>query len=316
MKVHAARKNVRAGQSFKTQLCTIRTTTDRFYFRSHTAVLHSMQHQIYHVHLRVNLLLHIVVLVLCFKCYSTLTIFLVHRSHHAGQCALALLKTVAVVVAYNVVHARLLNTSLYTQQVIESLITLGSLRALIRRQHRSQFHRQQVGIHHLVLGIARMHAYTFYIYLGAGSIKVLKLQLAHIAAIHRVAPFATEFLYIKVVRAHTNLLVRVKGHANIAVLYLLVVAQVAHRFYYLGYARLVVGTKQRGAVSHNQVLACVLQQLGEFGGTHHNTLRKQNIAAVVVVYDMRVDISTRAVGTGIVVRNKSDGRNLIFRVGL
>ena len=200
--------------------------------------------------------------------------------------------------------------------MIESLVAFGSLGALIGRQHRSQFHSQQVGIHHLILGIAWVHAYTFYIYTRAGSIKVLKLQFAHIAAIHGVAPFATEFLYIKVVRAHTNLLVRVKGHANIAVLYLLVVAQVAHRLYYLGYARLVVGTQQCGTIRHNQVLACVLQQLGEFGGTHHNTLRKQNIAAVVVAYNVWLDVSTRAVGAGIIVRNKSDGRNLIFRVGL
>ena len=200
--------------------------------------------------------------------------------------------------------------------MIESLVAFGSLGALIGRQHRSQFHSQQVGIHHLILGIAWVHAYTFYIYTRAGSIKVLKLQLAHVATIHRVAPFATELLHVKVVRTHANLLVGVKSHAYVAVLYLLMVAQVAHRLYYLGNARLIVGTKQSGTIRYNQVLACVLQQLGELFRTHHNTLAQQYVAAVVVAYNVWLNVSTRAIRAGIVMRNKSNGRNLVFRVGL
>ena len=87
-----------------------------------------------------------------------------------------------------------------------------------------------------------MHTHTFYIYFGAGSVEVLELQLAHVAAIHGVCPFATKLLYIKVVRAHANLLVGIESHADVAVLYLLVIAQIAHSLYYFGDTGFIVGT--------------------------------------------------------------------------
>ena len=210
------------------------------------------------MHLRVYLFLHVVVLVLCLQRHRTLAIFLVHRSHHVGYCALAILKSLTVVVAYYVVHMCTLHVALHTQQMEESLITLSRLRSLVLRQQPGQLHCQHVGVHHLALGIARMHAHALYIHLSAGSVEVLKLQFAHVASIHRVGPFASELLHIKVVCAHTYLLVRVKRHAYVAVLYLLMIAQIAHRLHYLCYSGLVVGPQQRCTVSHYQVLACVL----------------------------------------------------------
>ena len=113
-----------------------------------------------------------------------------------------------------------------------------------------------------------MYAYTFYIYLSTGRVEVLKLQLAQVTAIHGVGPLASEFLYVEVVCTHTNLLVGVKSYAYVSVTYLFVIAQIAHRLYYLSYAGLVVGAKQRCSVGHNQVFACVLQQLREFLRRH------------------------------------------------
>ena len=219
-------------------------------------------------------------------------------------------------VADDVTHLRPLHVRLDAQQVIESLIALRRLWRLIGRQHRGELGCQCIGVHHLSLGIARMHAHTFYIYLGRGSVEVLELQFAHVAAVHGVGPFASELLHVEVVGAHSDLLVGVEGYAYVAVLHLLVIPQPAHRLHNLRYARLVVSSQQRVSVSHDQVLAHMAQQLREFLRTADDALRQQDVAAVILSHDMRLDVSPRAVRARVVVRDESDGRYVALRVSL
>ena len=117
-----------------------------------------------------------------------------------------------------------------------------------------------------------MHAYTFYIYLSAGGVEVLKLQFAYVAAVHRVGPVTAELLHIKVMGTHADLLVGVEGDADVAVLHFRVVSQPAHRLDNLCDARLVISTQERVAVSHDEVFAHVQQQLGELLGRHDDLL--------------------------------------------
>ena len=124
--------------------------------------------------------------------------------------------------------------------MVEALIALGLLRCLFCRKHRHKLSCQATGVHHLTLGIARMHAYTFYIYLSAGGVEVLKLQFAYVAAVHRVGPVTAELLHIKVVGTHADLLVRIESDADVAVLYFRVVSQPTHRLDDFCDARLVV----------------------------------------------------------------------------
>ena len=112
------------------------------------------------MHLRVYLLLHIIILVAHHGLYRTLAIFLVHALSTLHHESLPVLKLVAVVVTYDVAHLRLLNVRRDAQQVVETLITLCRLRCLVLRQHLGKFRSQRVGIHHLTLGIAWMHAHT------------------------------------------------------------------------------------------------------------------------------------------------------------
>ena len=135
-----------------------------------------------------------------------------------------------------------LGVGLHTYQVVEPLVALGGLRRFVGRQHGGKLGGQPVGVDHLALGVARVYADAPDGNLGRGSVEVLKLQLAHVAAIHRVGPLAAEPLDVEVMGTHAYLLVGVEGYADLAVAYLLVVAQVAHGLYNLGYARLVVGT--------------------------------------------------------------------------
>ena len=74
------------------------------------------------------------------------------------------------------------------------------------------------------------------------------------------------------VGTHADLLVGVEGNAYLAVLNLLMFLQIDHCLHDFGNTRLVVGSKQCGAVGHDQVLANVLQQLWKLLRTRHNTL--------------------------------------------
>ena len=115
MEVHAACKYVRAGQTFERKLCSVCTTTYWLYLWSYTAVLHSVQYKVYNVHLRVNLLLHVVVLILNSYLNCSLAGFFVHGGSCSVYQVLAVFYTLAVVVAYDVAHRGILNVALYSQ---------------------------------------------------------------------------------------------------------------------------------------------------------------------------------------------------------
>ena len=173
---------------------------------------------------------------------STFAILLVHRPHQVLNHALTVFETVTVMVADDIRQVSILYVALYAQQVIESLIALGGLGCLVGRQHFGKLSCQHVRIHHFTLGIAWMYADALDVYLRRGSVEVLKLQLTHIAAVHRVSPLAAKLLHIKVMGTHTNFLVGIEGNTYLAVLDFLVLLQVNHRLHYLGNASLVVST--------------------------------------------------------------------------
>ena len=216
------------------------------------------------MHVGVYLLLHVVVLVLQLCRHRSVAVLVVHAPHAVLDEVLAVLKTLAVVVAYDVMERSVLYVCLYAQKVVEALISLCGLRSLVLRQHRRELRRQPVGVHHLVLRIARVHAYALYVYLSRRGVEVLILQVSEVSAVHGVCPFASEFLHIEVVGAHSDFLIRVESHTDVTVLYLVMVAQPAHGLHYLGYSRLVVSPQQGVAVGHDDVLALMLKQFREF----------------------------------------------------
>ena len=108
-----------------------------------------------------------------------------------------------------------------------------------------------------------MHAHTVDCNLGTCGVEVLIFQFAHVTTVHGICPFTSETLHVEVVGTHANLLVGIESHTNITMLDFLVVAQIAHRLYNLGNARLVVSTQEGMAVSHDKVLAYVVEQFRE-----------------------------------------------------
>ena len=273
-----------------------------------------MQHQVDDVHLGINLLLHVIVLVVDIGCECAFTIFLVHLLDKGQHQTFALLELRAVVVADDIRQFGLFATTLHTRQVIEALIALGGLWTLVGRQQSHEFGSQQRCVHHLTLGIAWVYAHALDGDLCRGSVEVLELQLTHVATIHRVGPLAAKLLYIEVVGTHAYLLVGVEGYTYLSVLHFRMLLQPHHCLYNLCDAGLVVSTQQGGAVCDNEVLTHMSQQLRELLRTQDHTLRQLDVATLVVLHDTRLDVSTRAIGTGVVVGYETDRGRMAFHI--
>ena len=148
--------------------------------------------------------------------------------------------------------------------MIESLIALCSLRDVSGRYHAIELACYASCINHLALCITSVHADAVNGNLSRCSIEVLILQIAYIATIHGVCPLTAELLHIEMVSTLANLLVRVEAYSDLSMLYLLMVAEVAHRLHYLGNAGLVVSTEQCSAIGNYEVLTLVFQKFREF----------------------------------------------------
>ena len=80
----------------------------------------------------------------------------------------------------------------------------------------------------------------------------------------------------------------------------------------LGKAGLVVGAEQRGAVGRDDVVADLVGKRRMLGGADHlgRVGRQRDIAAAIVLHDLRPDVLAGAVGRGVHVRAEADHRHL------
>src|SRR3712207_684898 len=63
VEVHASGKDIRTGQPLETELRPVSTAADRLRLRCHLCLLHSLEHDVDNVNVRIYLLLHVIVLV-------------------------------------------------------------------------------------------------------------------------------------------------------------------------------------------------------------------------------------------------------------
>ena len=237
---------------------------------------------------------HIIIGILHLGQEGAMTVLVVHPLAHVQDEALAHLEHLRVVVADYVSQGCLLHPTLHLVQVEEAFITRCALRHLVLWHLLGKLRGQQGGIHHLVLGITRMHAHAIHHNLGTGGIEVLVLQFAHLTAVHGVCPLASELLHIKQMCTTTDFLVGIEAHTHLAVLHLGVSQQVCHCRHYLCYTSLVVSTEQGMAIGNNEVLALVLQKFGELANACNYSFRliQHDVRAIVVPYDAWPYIST------------------------
>ena len=180
------------------------------------------------MHVWINLLFHVIILIFQLYSYSALTILFVHLPYTILHETFAILKTTAVMVAYDVGKLSFLSTAVNIQQVVESLIAFCSLWNVCLRNHCVELASQTVGVNHLSFGITCMNTDSFDEYFCTGGIEVLKFQLAKVAAVNGVTPFASKLLNIEMVGSHANFLIRIERYPNISVLDVFVVTKIAH----------------------------------------------------------------------------------------
>ena len=85
----------------------------------------------------------------------------------------------------------------------------------------------------------------------------------------------------------------------------------------LGEAGLVVGAEQGRAVGGDDVVADLVLEFGMLGDADHlRGVRGQgDVAAAVILHDLRLDVRTAAIGRGVHVRAEADHRDFLVGVG-
>ena len=210
------------------------------------------------MHVRINFLLHVVVLVVHLQFNSSFTIFLIHLLYAVLHETLTVFEVFTVVVTDDIAELCFFTTAFDTDKMIEALIAFCLLWYLCCWDHVVELTCQTAGINHLSLGITCMNAYAMDKHLSTSSIEVLIFKLTEVATINGIAPFATKLLYIKVMRTHTNLFVWVESNTDVTMFYLVVVTKETHSLYYLSYTCLVVSTQQCRTVCYDEVFSLML----------------------------------------------------------
>ena len=80
-----------------------------------------------------------------------------------------------VMVADDVRHFRLFHGAFDMREQVKSLVILRVLGTLRGGQHTVEFHSDELGVHHLVLGISRMDVLALDVDVGTGGVEVLEL---------------------------------------------------------------------------------------------------------------------------------------------
>ena len=97
--------------------------------------------------------------------------------------------------------------------------------------------------------------------LGRGGVEVLIFQLALVTSVYGVSEVTPEALHVKIVGSAPYLLIRIEGYSDGTMLYLRMVAEIAHRLHYLGYACLIVSSEKGRTVSLYDALPTLLHYL-------------------------------------------------------
>ena len=103
-----------------------------------------------------------------------------------------------------------------------------------------------------------MNAYAMDKYLSTSCIEVFIFKFTEVATINGITPFTSEFLYIKMMRTHTNLLVWIESNTDVTMFNLVMVAEETHSLYYLSNTCLVVSTQQSSTVCYDEVFSLML----------------------------------------------------------
>ena len=211
----------------------------------------------------------------------------------------------------------LLHASLETDDVEETFIALREFRPLLDREQAVELHSDEDGILHLALGIARMHIPALDMNFGRGCIEILEFQLADLSSVHCVGIFSPEFLHVELHHAASDFLVRGESDFDFPVLELRMLHHILDGVHDLSHTCLVVGSEQCRAVGGNDGFPLVGKQFREFGRLEEESRHslQGNVAAVVILDDLRPHIGPGGIRRGIHMGNETHNRHLPVNVG-
>ena len=317
MEVEAAGEDVGTGEAAEGEVGTVGAAADGLDLGFDAGHLHCLHGLLDNMVVRFYLFAHVIILVLDDGGGGAIAVLGIDGIGRGGHLLLALLELLPVVVADDVGEIGLLYGSLEGDEVEEALVAFRVFRTLAGGQQGIEFLADMDGVAHLSLGIAGVHVAALDVDLGAGSVEVLKLQLAYLAAVHGIAEIGPETGDVELDHAAADFFVGREADADLAVLELRMLHDVLHRVHNLGHAGLVVGAQQGGAVGGDEGLAHVVQHLGELRGLERQAghALQGNLAAVVVLNDLRLHIGARSVRGGIHMGDEAHGRHILVQIG-
>ncbi len=277
---------------------------------------HRLKSLVYHFGIRLHLLTHIIILVLQGQLQHPFPVFHAQQLHRLLQIRLLLLELLAGMVPDDIVAGSLLHFPLHGNQVIESLVPFRVFRTLAGRQHGVQLRNHLQRVNHLVLGVSRMDILPLHLYLRAGGIKILILQLPFETAVHGIGELRPEALHIEEIHATPDLLVRCETQAHRSVFQFRMSHHILGSRHDFRHPRLVIGTQQRRPVGRNQRMPLIKRQLREIRHPHHQRIIQTDVFTIVILNHLRLHIRAAHIGTGIHMGDKPDHRaSLISRRG-
>ena len=222
-----------------------------------------MKNQLYNMHIRVYLLLHIIVLVIQLQFYGSFTILLIHLLHAVFYETLAVFEVVTVMVTDDITKLCLFTTALYTNKMIETLIAFSRLRDFIRWYHCIEFTCQTTSIDHLSLSISCMNAHTMYKNFSTSSIEIFIFKFTKITTINGVTPFTSKLFNIEMMCSFSNFLIWIESNADVSVFYFIMITKETHCLNDLSNTCFIICTQQSCAISNYKIFPFVLQKLWE-----------------------------------------------------
>ena len=200
----------------------------------------------------------------------------------------------------------------------ETFLAFGGFRrAGVLRQAIDDGGRDLDGVFHLALGKAGMGGDALDGDGGAVGGKGLVLDIARAFAVHRVGEIGAELFQVRLVDAAADLFVGREQDLDGAVLDLGVVEQELRGIHDLGEPGLVVGAEQRGAVGRDDIVADLVGERRVLGGADdlRGIGRQHDVAAAVVLHDLRLDVLAGAIRRGVHMRAEADHRHLLGGIG-
>ena len=161
-------------------------------------------------------------------------------------------------VAHDVVGESLAAVTADIAEMEKALVTIGMLGTGVLGKHTVEILEHAQGVHHDVLGAARMDFVALDAHGDACRVEALVFHAAEHISVNGIAVGCAKALHIEQAAAVADLLVGCKAHGNAGMAQGGVVhgaCQVAHDFSHAG---LVVGAKQGRAVGAHDVLASKL----------------------------------------------------------